>query len=77
MIIARHFPTLEDVSAMALFRHSSRVGYGTGIARGGAFLGRNVSAWSTAGLNSPCLACKSPIASQYTHRSRDPILLRS
>lgn len=26
--IARHFPTIEDVSSMALFRHSSGLGLG-------------------------------------------------
>ncbi len=26
--IARHFPTIEDVSSMALFRHSSGLGVG-------------------------------------------------
>lgn len=28
VVIARHFPTFEDVSAMALFRHSSGLGMG-------------------------------------------------
>jgi hypothetical protein len=28
VVIARHFPTIEDVSAMALFRHSSGLGMG-------------------------------------------------
>lgn len=28
VIITRHFPTIEDVSAMALFRHSSGMGMG-------------------------------------------------
>lgn len=28
VVIARHFPTIEDVSAMALFRHSSGLGVG-------------------------------------------------
>ena len=28
VVIARHFPTIEDVSAMALFRHSSGLGIG-------------------------------------------------
>lgn len=28
VIIARHFPTIEDVSTMALFRHSSELGMG-------------------------------------------------
>lgn len=29
VVIARHFPTIEDVSAMALFRHPS--GFGLGL----------------------------------------------
>lgn len=28
VVIARHFPTIEDVSHMALFRHSSGLGFG-------------------------------------------------
>lgn len=28
VMIARHFPTVEDVSTMALFRHSSGLGLG-------------------------------------------------
>lgn len=28
VVIARHFPTIEDVSSMALFRHSSGLGIG-------------------------------------------------
>lgn len=28
VVIARHFPTIEDVSAMAQFRHSSGLGMG-------------------------------------------------
>ena len=28
VVIARHFPTIEDVSHMALFRHSSGLGLG-------------------------------------------------
>ena len=28
VVIARHFPTIEDVSTMALFRHSSGLGLG-------------------------------------------------
>lgn len=28
VVIARHFPTIEDVSAMALFRHPSGLGMG-------------------------------------------------
>lgn len=28
VVIARHFPTIEDVSTMALFRHSSGLGMG-------------------------------------------------
>ncbi|MGN2249801.1 BPSL0761 family protein [Frateuria sp. GZRe14] len=28
VVIARHFPTIEDVSAMALFRHPSGLGIG-------------------------------------------------
>jgi hypothetical protein len=30
VVIARHFPTIEDISRMALFRHSS--GFGIGLA---------------------------------------------
>ena len=30
IVIARHFPTIEDVSHMAMFRHSS--GFGIGLA---------------------------------------------
>jgi hypothetical protein len=30
VVIARHFPTVEDVSHMAMFRHSS--GFGVGLA---------------------------------------------
>lgn len=33
VVIARHFPTIEDVSSMALFRHSS--GLGLGLAKPG------------------------------------------
>lgn len=28
VVIARHFPTIEDVSTMAIFRHSSGLGIG-------------------------------------------------
>lgn len=28
VVIARHFPTIEDVSSMAIFRHSSGLGIG-------------------------------------------------
>ena len=28
VVIARHFPTIEDVTSMALFRHSSGLGIG-------------------------------------------------
>lgn len=30
-VIARHFPTIEDVSTMALFRHSSGLGIGLAL----------------------------------------------
>ena len=28
VVIARHFPTIEQLSAMAMFRHASRLGIG-------------------------------------------------
>lgn len=31
VVIARHFPTLEEVSSMALFRHASGLGMGLDV----------------------------------------------